>query len=68
MAKVSNIENVDKRYEEYMSASVAFASFIVIADEGLPLNVSNYMREEIEKLRVLRNAWHNEPIYIESED
>ncbi len=68
MAKVSNIKNVDKRYKEYMNAAHEFASYVVTTDEYTALKVSDYMREEINKLRALRNAWHNEPFFIESED
>jgi hypothetical protein len=65
--KIDNLKNVEQRYQEYASAAINFTSWIVVSDGYSPIQVTDLMREEINKLRVLRDAWHNAPFFIEKD-
>lgn len=68
MAKmVSNIHNVERLYNEYAEAARSFASFIVVLDSYTKLDLPEGVRDEIVKLRTMREAWQNEAFMVEAD-
>ena len=66
MAKmVSNMHNVDRLYNEYAEAARGFASFMVVLEKNMELDLPAGVRDEIVKLRAMREAWHNEAFMVE---